>query len=502
MPDGSWHTYDVFVSYAHADNEKPLGSAAQYGWVTTLAHNLNTGPGHYRKNLFIDHQLKPGDAFSDDLVTKVADSTLLLLLLSQNYIDSGWCGKELGHFIRTHANDPDKPADVFVVELFPFDTFTNVPPNIHNLRKRLIHAQFWHQPVDTSAPVLAGNPTPKESGSESERHYWQKLHELRNAIDSRLRAMRRDPPPSSVATPKADSPSATTEQSAKASPGTILLADTTDDLVKQRDAVKAALEPEGVLVLPEGDYVGLSPEEFKTEFTRDLARCELFVQMLSHTVGRKGKAFTAPLPQLQFDGAVEAKRPILQWCERLPGPGDITDPGHARLFNTAHLRATNRTSFEREILERLRTIRQAAERARAAEAGLKQTTAKKLIFVDDVAGEPDLNQRLRTFLQGANCNIRSLPQQAPLGNNGIDIAQVLKPCHAGITVFADSAKHVTVFNRLIFFLNQIAESKLPVARWGIYVTSRTAACDLGLASDDLLTIDEQGLAEFVRGLDR
>jgi TIR domain len=128
VPDGSTHTYDVFVSYAHADNEKPLESAAQYGWVTTLAHNLNTGPGHYRKNLFIDHQLKPGDPFSDDLVTKVENSALLLLLLSQNYIDSKWCGKELEHFIRTHANDPEKPADVFVVELFPFNTFDKVLP--------------------------------------------------------------------------------------------------------------------------------------------------------------------------------------------------------------------------------------------------------------------------------------------------------------------------------------------------------------------------------------
>lgn len=95
MSNGSGHEYDVFVSYAHADNEKPLGSVAEYGWVTTLARNLNTGPNHYRKNLFIDHQLKPGDVFSDNLVTTVEHSTLLLLLLSQNYIDSAWCGKEL-----------------------------------------------------------------------------------------------------------------------------------------------------------------------------------------------------------------------------------------------------------------------------------------------------------------------------------------------------------------------------------------------------------------------
>jgi hypothetical protein len=43
VPNESGYEYDVFVSYAHADNEKPIGSAAEYGWVTTLAHNLNTG---------------------------------------------------------------------------------------------------------------------------------------------------------------------------------------------------------------------------------------------------------------------------------------------------------------------------------------------------------------------------------------------------------------------------------------------------------------------------
>lgn len=501
MAVSSGHKSDVFVSYAHADNEKPLGSAIEYGWVTTLAHNLNTGPNHYRKNLFIDHRLKPGDVFSDDLRTKVKESTLLLLLLSQNYIDSSWCGLELDHFIRTHANDPEKPTDVFVVELFPFDTFANVPPNIHQLRKRLIHAQFWHQPADAASPLLAGDPSPQESGPEGQRRYWRALHELRHAIDSRLRALHGDQLSSSVVVPSAGMSPVHPQPNAMSVLGTVLLADTTDDLVPLRSAVKAALEPEGIVVLPEGDYVGLTPEEFKAEFARDAARCELFVQMLSTTAGRKGKSFTAPLPQLQFEGAVAAQLPILQWCERLPALGDIEDPGHAELFNTPYLRATNRTAFEREVIEQLRAMKQAAERAGAAVGnGPTPVAAKKLIFVDDVAGEPDLNQKLRAILQSVNCGIRSVPHQALLGGNGIDIAQVLKPCHAGITVFADSTKRDTVFNRLIYFLNQIAESRIPVARWGIYVTPGTAGCDLGLASDDLIAIDERQLAEFVRRL--
>jgi cellulose biosynthesis protein BcsQ len=182
------YEYDVFVSYAHADNEVPEGSLAQYGWVTTLAHNLNVGPNVSRKKLFIDHHLRQGDDFSGDLVAKVQNSALLMLLLSQNYINSEWCGKELEHFIRSHGNDPYKPRDVFVVELFPYDSLTNIPPNIASLRKQLIHTKFWDYPLGSPPPRLAGYPSPTESGMA--QHYWRSIIVLTSAIDTRLRQLR------------------------------------------------------------------------------------------------------------------------------------------------------------------------------------------------------------------------------------------------------------------------------------------------------------------------
>ena len=122
---------DVFVSYAHADNGVALGTSSPVGWVTALAANLNEGPNVFRKRIFIDHALKPGDEFDSDLLAKVERSRLLLVLLSQNYVDSSWCGREIEHFVRTHSGDPEKPADVFVVEIFPFESLTAVPPIIH-----------------------------------------------------------------------------------------------------------------------------------------------------------------------------------------------------------------------------------------------------------------------------------------------------------------------------------------------------------------------------------
>lgn len=493
---------DAFVSYAHADNGVPLGSSVQYGWVTTLASNLNEGPNVLKKRLFIDHQLRPGDDFSSDLLAKVERSSLLILLLSQNYIDSAWCGKELEHFIRSHAADPEKPGDVYVVELFPYERLTNVPPSIQRVRKRLIHAKFWYQRPDAAEPSLAGYPSPLESGPLGRDHYWNVLNELRVALDTRLRALRGQAPPTTAGVPSFPVVSHPLSVGAGQRLGTVLLADTTDDLEAQRNAVRIALEREGIVVLPDGDYVGLTPAEFGSAVAADLKRADLFVQLLSSTPGRKGRGFEAPLPQLQFRHAQSAKVPILQWCERLPGANQISDEAHARLFETEYLRVTHLADFKATVVERLRAEKALHERA--LEPFESQRPAPRLhraqIFVDDVAGEPVLSERLRAFLREQHYDVRSLPSGAPLGNNGVDVKELLRPCRAGITIYSDRSKYAAAYNRLVYFLNQVAEGHLPMARWGVVLQQGTVASEFGIHSDEVVTVHERGLADFLHGL--
>lgn len=505
-------THDIFVSYAHADNGVALGASSPVGWVSALAANLNEGPGVLRKRIFIDHQLKPGDEFSGELLTRVERSRLLVLLLSQNYLDSKWCGDELQHFVHTHGGDPEKPADVFVVEIFPFDAFTAVPPIIGALRKRLIHAKFWYQPVNSASPVLAGYPSPKDSGHKVAAHYWSVLNELRVAIDSRLRSLRAAAPVDAAAA-KAGLPTSEPEaavadarrQDASAALGTVLLADTTEDLELQRNAVKLALEPEGIVVLPEGDYVGLSCEEFGAAFAADLARSDLFVQLLSPTAGRKARGFPAPLPQLQFERARQAGRPIMQWCEQLPVDGQIVDPAHAALFATESLRVTHLAGFRSEVLERIERLHtEKIRRERAAAAAqtgpAAARTQRKLVFVDDLASVPALTGRLSSIIREQSFELRGLPPNTPLGNNGIDVRELLRPCRAGITIYADRSKYLAVYNRLLYFLNQLAENGLAIERWGVYLEHGTVASEFRIESDDVVAVNEQCLGDFLRGL--
>lgn len=443
--------YDVFISYAHADNEIPLNASIDTGWIGILAANLNTGPNVLKKRIFIDYQLKPGDEFSDELIAKVTNSKLLVLFLSRNYAESAWCGKELAHFIQAHSSDPEKPVDVFVVELFPYEKLTDLPENTQNIRKHNIHAKFWYQSIDVSTPILAGYPTPNDNDDKVRIHYWNSLNTLRTAIDEHLAKNSKPPAVNNI---KA------AEKTTNSEPGdkkaitacTVLLADVTEDLEPKRNEIKQALQAEKFLVLPNGDYVGLSVAEFDHAYSKDLERSELFVQLLSPTAGRKGKGFAAPLPQLQFQRAHGANKPILQWCEQLPAADQITDAKHARLFETEFLRVTNLNNFKTEIIERLHAEKAKRDKAITASAPSSQAKpGKRFLFVDDLASTEDLRKALRAAIKQHQYEIRAIPAEAPLGNNGIDIKEYLRPCLAGITIYTDPSKYVTTLNRLVFF---------------------------------------------------
>lgn len=507
MPDEP--TLDVFVSYAHADDGIPLGSSMPHGWVTAFAANLNQGPNALKKRLFIDHQLRPGDDFGSDLLTKVQSSTMLVLLLSQNYIDSRWCGAEVEHFVHTHDTDLTNAGGVLVVELFPYERLNNVPPVIAALRKQLIHAKFWFQRTGAADPTLAGYPSPQESGHDGCAHYWRVLNELRTALDERLRRIHAGCSRPLDLRSGASAPTETTPEPAHREVlGTVLLADATDDLEAQRNALRLMLQAEQVQVRPEGDYVGLTPAEFEASIAADLGPADLFVQLLSPTPGRKIRGFEAPLAQLQFLRAQAARLPLMQWCECLPAAGEITDQAHARLFETEHLRVTNLADFSTDVVERLRADKarrlQAEAMARTQAAGAPSVAVapshQRQIFLDDLAGEPSLNERLRELIRRQDCAVRSLPPGAPLGNDGIDVKALLRPCSAGITVYTDRSKFAAAYNRLIHFLNQVAEGDLPLARWGVYLRQGTVSSVFGIESDEVVPIDERGLVDFLRGL--
>ena len=126
---------DVFVSYAHTDNE---GEAA---WVTTLEHLLNTElrPRLGTKDLQIwrDNTLDGNHPITPEIMKAIRRSACLLVIMSPSYLESEWCAKERNTFLG-FAREAVAAGRIFIVNCRDTDK-SGIPPEFGDL----LGFQFW-----------------------------------------------------------------------------------------------------------------------------------------------------------------------------------------------------------------------------------------------------------------------------------------------------------------------------------------------------------------------
>ncbi len=116
-------TYDLFVSYAHADNDD--------GWIDTFIKNLSST---YRKltgeppKVFLDREsLITSSVWEAKIKRSLGESNLMLAVLSPAYVRSPWCRKEWELFtlreeaMRKEAALPAEQGIIFPILLYPLD---------------------------------------------------------------------------------------------------------------------------------------------------------------------------------------------------------------------------------------------------------------------------------------------------------------------------------------------------------------------------------------------
>ena len=139
---------------------KPLGSAIEYGWVTTLAHNLNTGPNHYRKtcsSTIVSSRVM----YSATSRTKVKEAPSSLLFALSKLYRLQLVRFGTGPFHPTHANDPEKPTDVFVSRTLPLRHIRKRPsPAFTSCANASSMRSSGSQRPMPASPLLAGDPSP------------------------------------------------------------------------------------------------------------------------------------------------------------------------------------------------------------------------------------------------------------------------------------------------------------------------------------------------------
>jgi hypothetical protein len=222
--------HDLFISYAHLDNE-PLFESDQ-GWVDLLHKRLQIRLAQLlgeEPKIWRDPKLQGNDYFGDTLLLKLAQTALIVSVLSPRYTKSEWCLRELREFHRHAAANLDvgiaERSRIFKVVKTPV-RFDEHPQEL----QPLLGYEFFG--LDQATERL--REFSHEAGPNRDKRYWDKLEDLAQDIKELIERLR-DPQQAPV----------------KPSGKTIYLAETTTDLIADRDRIRRELELNGHRVLPD-----------------------------------------------------------------------------------------------------------------------------------------------------------------------------------------------------------------------------------------------------------
>jgi len=278
------HTYDIFISYGHLDDEDPGGDVK--GWVDLLverlprlvSNNLGYMPAIWRDQ----RSLHGNDLLTAAISEGVTSSLLLIPIVSPRYVQSDWCLRELEAFCHSEvaAGAPSFKSRIFKVIKTPL-LFHFARKEPEALRE-LIGYSFYEMEGDM--PVEYG---PEVTPTKDPR-YWTALRRLAWDVSNMLVTLKHPKGTTGPLVSPTAQPAVVVPSVAGATNGTqksVYLAETTSDLTSERDVVRDELRQRGYAVLPEAKLPSAELPEIQTAVNEALQRCVLSVHLIGKRYG-------------------------------------------------------------------------------------------------------------------------------------------------------------------------------------------------------------------------
>jgi archaellum component FlaC len=178
---------DIFISYAHVDNEQFPGAEA--GWVTTLVSALKKSLAQKlgradSYSLWMDYQLRGHQPVNTDIYEQLKESAILVFILSTGYLASRWCLLEFYTFLSQVEQDSGR---LFMVEYEPVKAEEKLPEV-----QKLLNYPFWQRDDNTGEPRTLGIPKPHP---DRDQEYYQQLNKLATELATKLKQLQAAAPP-------------------------------------------------------------------------------------------------------------------------------------------------------------------------------------------------------------------------------------------------------------------------------------------------------------------
>jgi hypothetical protein len=381
--------HDVFISYAHFDNEPDTQdirwvSRFQADLKTALRQRLGTEP-----EIFFDtRSLQAHDDLSV-MTNNARQAAVFLAIFSPSYVKREWTIKELNAFDQ----EPSSQNRIITVELLPVKE-SEYPPRFLSLKRTLF---WWKDEREEDIPLKL---TPKSNPDKYDRRLQMLAYQMEELmLQLQLARKSAQPGVNSQNAPMVAAASTAQADRTALTGKTVLLAQTTNDLYDERDQIFAYLKQFGVNVLPEGDYLQ-GGAEFAKAVRADAERADYFVQLLGPYRSNRPSDLKDDTPnaepksyaQFQYDAAIARGLPVLQWRRPDLDVAAITHWDKPLLEGPTVL-AMGLQEFMKEIKKTIERSTAAAEKAEK-----KAATKSDFLFINADNSDKELsNELLKAF---------------------------------------------------------------------------------------------------------
>jgi hypothetical protein len=300
------YEYDVFVSYAHIDNEPVV--EGNLGWVdffeTLFRQRLRVRLGSADVKIFRDPHLQLVGDFSDQIVQTLNSSAAFISILSPRYVDSDWCVREIEKFCDLTGTN----RIIKIVKTAYDEPAPERARAILEKLKNILDCRFYNEDEQTGRfndlqPEIdkADIPAALDKVDAIVQDLTRLLKQLRTDARPQPQPQPQPQPAIPVAPPRTSPVPFASESKVK-----VFLAATTRDLVKTRDEIKTELSQYQIDVLPNTPLPD-DATELIAEVREDLGATKLSIHLLGANYGSVPELETRSIPRIQYDLANELR---------------------------------------------------------------------------------------------------------------------------------------------------------------------------------------------------
>lgn len=250
---------DILISYAHLDNKK-VDEKIQ-SWVNdfhqTLLDYVSEKWGE-TPVIWRDSQLQGNDNFDHEIKEKFPKLKILVSVITPRYVKSGWCKTEVEEFLRAAKDNGgieiENKSRIFKILKTP----VKLEEQPEAIRQYTGYEFYRVDPTSKEEKEFK-----KEFGEEFKNLYYNAVDRVAQDIAKLLKFL-------------GDKSTTATQ-----SKGNMYLADTSDDLLDERQKIQDELEDRGYTVFPNKNLPRVA-DKFISEVEKYMSDCILSIHLVSY----------------------------------------------------------------------------------------------------------------------------------------------------------------------------------------------------------------------------